>query len=117
LWLKPIVPPPLEGQLVEYLLLIGRKYFGCTRDDVRRIVFQLAVQKKISNPFSFAKEAVGKDWFKRMKRYSDKPSLRQPTGTSTARVTGFSKEQVGIFFDLYEKSLLLMITHLHLFPM
>ena len=40
-----------------------------------------------------------------MKRHSDKLSLRQPTGTSTARATGFSKEQVGIFFDLYEKEL------------
>jgi hypothetical protein len=29
--------------------------------------------------------------------------LRQPTGTSTARATGFGKEKVGIFFDLYEK--------------
>ena len=31
--------------------------------------------------------------------------MRQPTGTSTARDTGFSKEQVGIWFDLYEKEL------------
>ena len=38
-----------------------------------------------------------------MKRYTDKLSLRQPTGTSTARATEFSKEQVEIFFDLYEK--------------
>jgi hypothetical protein len=38
-----------------------------------------------------------------MKRHSDKLSLRQPTGRSTARATGFSKEQVGIFIDLYEK--------------
>ena len=38
-----------------------------------------------------------------MKRHSEKLSLRQPTGTSTARATGFSKEQVGIFFYLYEK--------------
>jgi hypothetical protein len=50
-----------------------------------------------------------------MKQHNDKLSLRQPTGTSTARATGFSKENVGIFFDLYEKSLLLLITHLHLF--
>jgi hypothetical protein len=38
-----------------------------------------------------------------VKQHSDKLSLRQPTGTSTARTTGFSKEQMGIFFDLYEK--------------
>jgi len=31
--------------------------------------------------------------------------LRQSTGTSTARATVFSKEQVGIFFDLFEKEL------------
>jgi hypothetical protein len=88
-------------KLVEYLLLIERKHFGCTRDDVRRLAFELAVQNKIPSPFSIAKEAADKDWFKRCKqRHSHKMSLRQPTGTSTATATGFSKEQVGIFFEL-----------------
>jgi hypothetical protein len=36
---KPIIPPTLEEKLFEYLLLIERKYFGCTRDDVRRLAF------------------------------------------------------------------------------
>jgi hypothetical protein len=36
-----------------------------------------------------------------MKRYSDKLSLRQPTGTSAATATEFSKQQVEIFSDLY----------------
>jgi len=113
---KSIIPPALEKKLVEYLLLIEPKYFGCTRDDVRSLGFQLVVQNKIPRPFSIAKEAADKDWFKRcMKRHSDKLSLRQPTGISSAKATGFSKEQVGIFFDLYKKSLLFMITHLHLF--
>jgi len=40
-----------------------------------------------------------------MKQHSDKLSLRQPTGMPTARATQFSKEQVGIFFDLCEKEL------------
>jgi hypothetical protein len=40
-----------------------------------------------------------------MKRQRYKLSLRQPTGSSTARVTVFSKEQVGIFYDLCEKEL------------
>jgi hypothetical protein len=31
--------------------------------------------------------------------------VRQPTGTSTARARGFSKEQVRIFFDFYERAL------------
>jgi hypothetical protein len=53
-----------------------------------------------------AKEVTGKDWFKLcMKRLSHKLSLLQPTGTSTARAIGFSKEQAGIFFDLNENEL------------
>ena len=103
---KPIIPPALEEKHFEYLLLIERKSFGCTGDDVRRPAFQLAVQNKIPGPFAIVKEAVGKDWFKScMKRHRDKLSLRQPTGTPTARATGFSKEQVGICFDLYGKEL------------
>ena len=62
---KLIIPPALEEKLVEYLLFIERKYFGCTRDDVRRLAFQSAVQNKIPNLFSIAKQAAGKDWFKR----------------------------------------------------
>jgi hypothetical protein len=50
-----------------------------------------------------------------MKRRSDKLSLSQPTGTSTARATEFSKEQMGIFFICTNKSFLLMIIHPHLF--
>jgi hypothetical protein len=81
--------------------LIEWKYFGCTRDYVRRLAFKLAVQNKIPNPFSIVKEEAGKDWFKLcMKRHSDKLSLCQPTGTSTARATVFNKEQVEIFFEL-----------------
>jgi hypothetical protein len=62
---KPIIPPALDEELVEYLLLIERKHFGCTRDDVRRLDFQLAVQTKMPSSFSIAKEAASKDWFKR----------------------------------------------------
>ena len=61
---KPIIPPVLEERSVENLLLIERKYFGCTRDDVGSLDFQLAVQNKIPSQFSIAKAAAGKDWFK-----------------------------------------------------
>jgi hypothetical protein len=69
---KPIIPRDLENMLVEYHVLIEQKYFGFIRDDVRILAFQLAVRNKIANPFSIAKEAASKDWFKRfMKRHSD----------------------------------------------
>jgi len=40
-----------------------------------------------------------------MKRHGVNLSLRDPTGTSTAKATGFNKVQVGIFVDLYEEEL------------
>jgi hypothetical protein len=52
---KPIIPPTLEENIVEFLLLIERKYFGCAREGVRRLAFLLAVQNKIPNPFLIAK--------------------------------------------------------------
>jgi hypothetical protein len=81
------------------LLLLERKYFGRTRDDVRRLDFQ-AAQNTISNPFSVAKGAAGRNWFRCfMKRHGHK-LVRQPPGTSIAIAAGFSREHVGIFFDL-----------------
>jgi hypothetical protein len=57
---KPIFPLALEEKLVEYLLLIGRKYFGCTRYDVRSLAFHLAVQNKITDPFQLPKKQQAK---------------------------------------------------------
>jgi len=69
---KPIIPPALQEKSVEHLLLIERKCFRCKRNDVRTSAFHLAVQHKTANPFSIAKAAAGKDWFKRcMERHSD----------------------------------------------
>jgi hypothetical protein len=61
---KPIIPPVLEEKFVEYLQLTELKYFGHTRDDVRRLAFEVAVQNKIPRTFSVAIEAPGKHWFK-----------------------------------------------------
>ena len=60
---KPIFPAELEESLVEYILLMERKFFGCTSTDVKILAFQLAVQNHIPNTFSVAKEVAGKDWF------------------------------------------------------
>lgn len=77
---KPILPDELEEKLVEYLLMMEKKYFGCTRNDVKRLAYQLAELNNIPNPFSIVKEVAGKDWFKRfMQRHNQKLSLRTPT--------------------------------------
>jgi len=47
------------------------------------------VQNKIPSPLSIAKEAAGKDWFKRfMKQQNNNLLSRQPSGNSIVRATG-----------------------------
>ena len=77
-------------------------FYGLTRRDVCEIDYQLAIKNDISNPFGTAGIA-GKDWLKRfMQRHKNRLSIRRPTGTSYARVSGFNREQVANFFDYLE---------------
>lgn len=102
---KPILLPELEGHLVEYILTMEAKYFGLTRNDIRSLAFQLAVKNNISHPFSLLKQTAGRDWLRLFLRRHPSLSFRQPTGTSMARVKGFTRENVDYFYDLLEKEM------------
>ena len=49
---KPTLPAELEKQLVEYCLLMESKFYGLTRNDIRRMAYQLAARNGISNQFT-----------------------------------------------------------------
>lgn len=103
---KPALPEALEIELVEYLLYMEAKYYGFTRLDVRRMAYQLAVRNGIES--TFRNEIAGRAWLDHfLRRHKDKLSMRRPTGTSCARAKGFTRERVGMFYDLlqteYEK--------------
>ena len=57
----------------------------------------------ISSKFSVLQECASKDWFYGfMRRHKDQLSLRKPIGTSFDRAKGFTRENVGLFFNLLE---------------
>ncbi|KAJ8935558.1 hypothetical protein NQ318_019542 [Aromia moschata] len=100
---KPVLPPELEQELVDYLLIMEAKLFGLTRIDVRSLAYQLAVRNNLPHPFSILHGAAGKDWLRRfLNRHRDVIRIRRPTGTSAARATGFSRASVNEFFTLLE---------------
>lgn len=100
---KPVLTRELESKLVEYILLMEKKFFGLTRRDLCSIAFQLARQNNLPNPFSLLHQSAGKNWMKRfLRRHKEQISLRRPTGTSTQRAAGFNKESVDEFFGLLE---------------
>lgn len=79
-----------------------KTFYGLTRNDVRRLAFQLAEMNNIQHPF--ANGIAGRAWFDHfMNRKKKKLSVRMPTGTSYAHAVGFTKESVGNFFDILDE--------------
>nr|CAH7741866.1 unnamed protein product [Callosobruchus chinensis] len=58
---KPVLSEELEKKLVEYLIMMDKKYVGLTRRDVRSVAYQLAKQNNIPNSFSLIHQTAGKD--------------------------------------------------------
>lgn len=99
---KPTLPADLEKDLVEYCVLMESKLYGLTRNDIRRMAFQLATRNGIQTPFT--NDIAGRAWFDHfMNRHTHEICLRKPVGTSQARALGFNKESVGKFFDALEE--------------
>jgi hypothetical protein len=113
---KPTIPPALAEKLVEHLLLIERKDFGCTPDDVRRLVSSYLTRIKPPNHFQSPKKQQAKTLSN---------VLRNGTAISCRRVNQQShplpephdstRNKWGYSLICTKTSLLLMITHLQLF--
>lgn len=98
---RPVLALHLEESLVFYLLIMESKFYGLTRQDVRKMAFQLAVRNQVEHPFR--NNIAGRAWLDHfLSRHKDKLSIRSPTGTSNARALGFNKEAVDKFFDILE---------------
>lgn len=103
---KPVLPHHLENVLVEYLIDMDNRFYGLTREDVKRMAYQVAVKNNIPHPFT--NEAAGRAWFDLfIRRHQHKLTIHKPIGTSFSRANGFNKDAVNKFFDLltaeYEK--------------
>ena len=100
-----VLPQELEDQLVEYLLLMEKKFYGLTRSDVKRMAYQLVTLNNLPNPFSKDNESAGRKWLDLfLKRHKDRISVRKPTGTSIHRAKGFNKDTFLTFWRLNLKS-------------
>ena len=101
---KPIIDVKLEKELVEYLVVMESKFYGLTRQDVRRIAFELCERNGIKHPFTDG--LAGRAWFDHfMSRHKNVLSILKPTATTFSRANGFNKEAVDGFFDLLEAEL------------
>jgi hypothetical protein len=56
---KPVLPRPLEDQLVEYCLLMEKQFLGQTKKDLKQLAYQLAIRNKLSS--ILARQAISGD--------------------------------------------------------
>lgn len=100
---KTVLGDILESQLLNYALIMESKFYGLTRNDLKRLAYQLAIQNKIEHPFSSKSMMAGRCWLDQfLNRHKSTLSIRKPCGTSFARALGFTREKVNMFFDILE---------------
>lgn len=99
---KPTLPEEIEENLVELCLEFEKRFFGVTMVDLRALAFSLCRLNGIPSTFSQAKEMAGYKWLKSFLKRHKKLSVRRPQGLSMARASGFTKQNVMAFFDIYE---------------
>lgn len=59
---KPLMSSKMEAELVHYLLLMEQKFYGLTRNDVRRLAYELCERNGVDHPFTDGGVA-GRAWF------------------------------------------------------
>lgn len=93
----------LENQLVQHILDLQRMFFGLTRDDLKKLAFEIAETNNIPHRFNKGSKMAGDKWYYSFLSRHPELALRKPEATSMARATGFSKERTDEFFDVLSK--------------
>ncbi|XP_043470210.1 MFS-type transporter clz9-like [Leptopilina heterotoma] len=102
----PILGYENEKKLVDHIKNLEKAGFPCTRMDIRRMAYQLAVKLKISHNFNEVTKLADKQWLLSFLERNKQLSVRQAEGISRARPVGFNREEIGKFFDLLEHTLI-----------
>lgn len=95
-----------EKEIKDYLISCSNRYYGMTRFEARRFVYELAVDNAISIPDTWHHEkSAGDKWMAGFMARNRELSLRQPEATSIARACAFNRPNINFFFDELKKAM------------
>ena len=60
---KAVLPSELENKLVEHCVIMDQSYYGLRHQDVKRMVFQLAIRNSMKHPFNQENSEAGRNSF------------------------------------------------------
>lgn len=88
--------------LKSYLTTIDQMFFGLTKVQCRRLVFDFAEHLGLPHPFNKETKMAGEDWLASFMKANDF-AVRKPEATSVARAMGFNKPSVDKFFSILKE--------------
>lgn len=88
----------MEKELADHLSRLDDIFYGLTRRQVRSFAFEFAEKNHLAHSFNMNSKMAGKKWFLQFCARNNF-SLRTPEKISAARVSGFNRNQVELFFD------------------
>lgn len=80
---------------------MDRRFYGLRKKDIKQTAFQICKANGVENPFK--NEMAGEKWLRGFFARNPNLSLRSPQGMSHARITGFTKDNVDLFFDRFDE--------------
>jgi hypothetical protein len=97
------LPPDIENDLVQHILLLEYRFYGLARQSLLRLAYQMAKANNITTHFNPDKEKAGKEWLCGFSTRHPEVSLRVPQASLLARAAGFNRQRVGEIFKLLQK--------------
>ncbi|XP_071040606.1 uncharacterized protein [Parasteatoda tepidariorum] len=92
-----------EAELLEYVFQVDDLFYGLTKNEFLKLVYEYAERNNIVHPFKNG--SAGNDWYLGFKKRHPNLVVRQPEPTSIARARGFNRPQVYRFYDLLEREI------------
>ena len=99
---RQALPPKMEQELASRARIMTKMFHGLSSKEIRRLAYDFAKNMDIEVPFNDDTKMAGVDWLNAfMKRHN--LSARTAEATSVARMVGFNRAKVGMFFDIYKE--------------
>ena len=99
-----------ETVLADYLHRSADIYFGLSPIDVRKLAYLVATKLNLKIPTSWTEKlAAGPDWFASFLKRHPTLAIRKPEATSLARTSSFNIHNCNLFFDNYQRVLVIVL--------
>lgn len=96
---KPTFTKEQEDALSCELARLAKKFYGVSRQRIKKCAFEFAQRNGIKHNFSMEKKEAGDDWVENFLKRNPKVSWRKPEATSVSRITAFNKQEVSLFYE------------------